>query len=493
MPVKFQVQPEQVKAARHLIGWSQLDLAKKAKVAVSTVADFERGQRMPIANNIHSMRKALETAGVLFSENSVGYGFVWTFMTLDRTSTLFMSYQAKDAEAIADFASIFGTFDSHKVSIPVEQLVTQEMKLRVTDFVKKYCAGLPQLKGFEKRINDLPEGQKFLLLPTPPADSAEELALQELLHILNANDVEKEVEVSNFIGHIFGPLLEKYDMWCPSTAREKPNKRKSERLCRFCGRTHLEGATFKKVAHAIPAALGNRHLKLDDECDDCNHFFGNTIEPTLVEILSFQRVTLGIQGRSGHPVHQFDGGRMYRDPDDEKLVKVEMSNALSKEATGIFNISFGSQKPVIMQNFYKALVKIALSVVDEKELPFLQETLKWVRSEKFTDRPLPTISAAIVMLPPDPSAQITLYTRKSDESDLPHIVGEFRLGCYMYVFVIPFSSRDQSDLVGFFDKENFRSLFAHYKLGMEWKDQDYSRYDPVKFIHDVRLTPKGNN
>lgn len=58
--------PRQIKAARALLAWSQQDLAKVAKVATSTVADFERGQRTPVANNAQAIRAALEGAGIRF-------------------------------------------------------------------------------------------------------------------------------------------------------------------------------------------------------------------------------------------------------------------------------------------------------------------------------------------------------------------------------------------------------------------------------------------
>ncbi|HEY5105190.1 MAG TPA: helix-turn-helix transcriptional regulator [Caulobacteraceae bacterium] len=58
--------PKHVRAARALLAWSQQDLAKKADVATSTVADFERGQRKPVANNAQAMREALEGAGIQF-------------------------------------------------------------------------------------------------------------------------------------------------------------------------------------------------------------------------------------------------------------------------------------------------------------------------------------------------------------------------------------------------------------------------------------------
>jgi transcriptional regulator with XRE-family HTH domain len=58
--------PAQSRAARALLAWSQQDLSKHARVDVSTVADFERGQRTPVANNLDALRAALEAAGISF-------------------------------------------------------------------------------------------------------------------------------------------------------------------------------------------------------------------------------------------------------------------------------------------------------------------------------------------------------------------------------------------------------------------------------------------
>lgn len=57
----------QVRAARGLIAWSQKDLAEAARVGLSTVADFERGRRVPIENNLVALERALEEAGVAFT------------------------------------------------------------------------------------------------------------------------------------------------------------------------------------------------------------------------------------------------------------------------------------------------------------------------------------------------------------------------------------------------------------------------------------------
>lgn len=56
--------PEQCRAARGWLDWSQDDLAKEAKVSLSTVRDFEKGKRTPIANNLDALKRAIEAAGV---------------------------------------------------------------------------------------------------------------------------------------------------------------------------------------------------------------------------------------------------------------------------------------------------------------------------------------------------------------------------------------------------------------------------------------------
>ena len=58
--------PEQSRAARAWLEWSQEELASKAGVSMSTVRDFEKGRRAPIKNNLAAMRMALEAEGMRF-------------------------------------------------------------------------------------------------------------------------------------------------------------------------------------------------------------------------------------------------------------------------------------------------------------------------------------------------------------------------------------------------------------------------------------------
>ena len=69
-PYSGLMSPEQSRAARGWLDWSQGELAAKASVSLSTVRDFEKGRRVPIANNLTAMRTALEGAGIVFVDGA---------------------------------------------------------------------------------------------------------------------------------------------------------------------------------------------------------------------------------------------------------------------------------------------------------------------------------------------------------------------------------------------------------------------------------------
>jgi transcriptional regulator with XRE-family HTH domain len=60
--------PAQLRAARGLISWSQKDLAERSNVARSMIAGFENNKRKPSLANRNDLRRALESAGVIFVE-----------------------------------------------------------------------------------------------------------------------------------------------------------------------------------------------------------------------------------------------------------------------------------------------------------------------------------------------------------------------------------------------------------------------------------------
>jgi transcriptional regulator with XRE-family HTH domain len=80
-PPKFSGQawvitPEQSRAARGWLGWSQAELAKQANVSLRTVAAFERSEKKPLPNHLAVLRRVIEAEGIrlLFDEDGAPAG-----------------------------------------------------------------------------------------------------------------------------------------------------------------------------------------------------------------------------------------------------------------------------------------------------------------------------------------------------------------------------------------------------------------------------------
>ena len=73
--LEVMITPQQCRAARGLLDWSQADLAEKARVGIVTVRQFEADAHNPRRATIEVIKRALEFAGVEFiDENGGGSG-----------------------------------------------------------------------------------------------------------------------------------------------------------------------------------------------------------------------------------------------------------------------------------------------------------------------------------------------------------------------------------------------------------------------------------
>jgi predicted transcriptional regulator len=60
------VTPEQVRAARAWLSWSQDDLSSKAGVSQRSIARYEQGRSVPYDDTLVKLRNAFEAAGIRF-------------------------------------------------------------------------------------------------------------------------------------------------------------------------------------------------------------------------------------------------------------------------------------------------------------------------------------------------------------------------------------------------------------------------------------------
>lgn len=64
------IRPEQIRAARALLGWSQAQLAAEAGLSKTGLANIENGAD-PRSSTLNRIEQALEKAGVHFTEHGV--------------------------------------------------------------------------------------------------------------------------------------------------------------------------------------------------------------------------------------------------------------------------------------------------------------------------------------------------------------------------------------------------------------------------------------
>lgn len=168
---------------------------------------------------------------------------------------------------------------------------------------------------------------------------------------------------------------------------------KKNRICRFCGKRPPE-VTFRKIAHAIPEALGNKSLESAYECDACNEKFGQGIENDLGNWSKPMRTFARIRGKSGVPtlkkggdapgwrIEYEDSGFKVSAYENDPLYEIDEVN--KKIA---FKLKRDTYTPVAV---LKAFMKIGLTLLPEAEIKNFPHLMAWVRdtdhSRPFADQ-----------------------------------------------------------------------------------------------------------
>lgn len=69
---KYAIRPNQIRAARALLGWSREQLSLSCNVPIRTLDRLEKGDGEPQQRTLVAVSQALETAGVEFIEENGG-------------------------------------------------------------------------------------------------------------------------------------------------------------------------------------------------------------------------------------------------------------------------------------------------------------------------------------------------------------------------------------------------------------------------------------
>lgn len=145
---------------------------------------------------------------------------------------------------------------------------------------------------------------------------------------------------------------------------------KKTNVCRFCLRD-TRFTSFKNKSHAISHCLGNKTIILLNECDKCNSYFGDIFENDLASYTLPIRNLNSIKGKNKKPKYKSNDKKATIESvkDKDKFLEIIAqtgSSIIEQEDTG-FKLEFDIE-PYTPLNVYKALVKMALSIMPEEYL-----------------------------------------------------------------------------------------------------------------------------
>lgn len=389
---------------------------------------------------------------------------------------------------LSPFASR-GDAENDTATIPYYMQNTIELQNKVKDLVSKLTNINPKINKLSDYFSkELGKNEWFYL--SIDEDLSQENIYDILVNLANIGADKKTMELNQSSGEILKKILSKYDILCydEHTKQSIGEIEKKKRICRYCQRS-MPDVSFKNVAHTISEALGNKSIKTNDECDECNKNFGDTIEQDFLCIFDFPRLFFNIKKKGGYP--QKFVGNNYVFENEQNIIKIKHTISdpqKTQETIDDKKIMLSPKRQFPPQNIYKCLCKYVYGVLDDKTIKSFDRTRRWLIGET-TENQLPKL-ARYYHLEPLEHPRVTLFIRKDDtEKELPHIVAELRIINMSFVVILPFSDKDSY----IYDKEEdynrFWDFFDIYSKIPEWEIVDCSGLDvtnPTIALHIVQ-------
>lgn len=159
---------------------------------------------------------------------------------------------------------------------------------------------------------------------------------------------------------------------------------KSEmRKCRFCGKT-TPYVSFESDAHAVPHLIGNRVLKTLYECDNCNKQLFSKMEEQFDAYMRFYHVFCHVS-RNGNTVNSYKCNSKSNASIRVSEEWTDINCCVGEDLSTVVNqqnktITFSGVRSYIPLAVFKAIVKMALSIMPDSDIDNFKDTLKWLRT-----------------------------------------------------------------------------------------------------------------
>ena len=416
--------------------------------------------------------------------------FKLTFLALSRTTEMEIESENDISLILNDLLMAFAKeidYENLKINIYYLQQNTEEFRAKINSVIQKYKTFEPKIQQINTYFKDLKDNEYFFIFPNDTIHKQQSFHLFNYLSALQkGEDFEK---ISKEIDELFGVLMDNYEMFAFDADRKNNIKigesDKSKRVCRYCNKKSPE-VSFKKVAHSISEALGNKKIITNDECDACNEKFGEGIENDLILYLNLYRVFFRIRGKNGIP--KLKGKNFEIEIKNEETITIDI---LSDEEIAVsdcndFQVRLETTEKITTQNIYKTLSKYALGVIDRTQIVNFKDTIEWINGKKNIDN-LPKIAILTSYDLFSTHPKLTVYLRKSKDDKLPYAVAEFRFTYLTFVYIIPNSNKDTTDFTQDNNFEYFWDFFKHYSSIQDWSFQKMNDNTIRPFVMNLNI------
>ncbi len=403
------------------------------------------------------------------------------FIALSDSQAFLIESDKDISEFVRDLLLVFANEidrDNFKVNINMLQKNSAGLGIAIGTIIDKYQTAtlkIHQLGSYLKKLN---EDEPFFFIVNTDLTREQRSQFYDYLFAQNHNMDLKTY--SSQINSLFGELKRTYEIYAfdESTKSSVGEHVKSQRVCRFCGKANGE-VIFKKVAHSISEALGNKKIITNDECDSCNERLGTGIEQDLIHYLDLYRNFFKVKGKRGVPKLKGKNFEM------EHKEAWEIRHFLTEEEMSDpdrdpFKFRINTSEKIATQNIYRALVKYALSVIDRDLIPHFKDTISWINGTTSADQ-LPRVAVLTGYGAFAAHPKLALYVRKTEDQALPYAVAEFRFTFLTFAYIIPMTSKDSTTFVKPDEFEHFWQFFKHYNSLSDWEFQHMNNEDKKPF------------
>ena len=224
-------------------------------------------------------------------------------------------------------------------------------------------------------------------------------------------------------------------------------------VCRFCSRRGPE-VTFRKEAHAVPQLAANRTLISQYECDECNDRF-SAFEDDLGKATLLERIAGQVLGKAGVPSAKAGQKRSRIDVDVTGFKIEERAGdpiAEFDHETNTLTITIAPQtyRPL---GVFKALIKVALTLMDERDLAKVPEAVRWLRAPDLTTNQIDdgTRYTCFRSWTPGPApfadTRVMVLRRRRADVPGPFLILVLAFGNLSFQIVVP-APREDRHLIG---------------------------------------------